>query len=50
MKIWLTRHGQTDLNKDRRMQGRSDIPLNETGLQQAGIVRAQIAEQYPDLV
>ena len=50
MKIWLTRHGQTDLNKDRRMQGRSDIPLNETGLNQAKTVRAQIAEQYPDLV
>ena len=50
MKIWLTRHGQTDLNKDRRMQGRSDIPLNETGLNQAKTVRAQITEQYPDLV
>ena len=35
MKIWVTRHGQTDLNAKRLMQGRSDIPLNEKGKSQA---------------
>ena len=50
MKIWLTRHGQTDLNKDRRMQGRSDIPLNETGLAQAGEMRRILGEKHPGLV
>lgn len=35
MNIYITRHGQTDLNKAHLMQGRSDAPLNDTGRQQA---------------
>lgn len=31
MKLYLVRHGETDWNKMGRLQGRSDVPLNESG-------------------
>lgn len=34
MKLTLLRHGQTDWNVQRRMQGRKDVPLNSAGIKQ----------------
>lgn len=33
--IYIVRHGQTARNKAKLLQGRSDIPLNESGIVQA---------------
>lgn len=35
LELTLIRHGETDYNAERRMQGHLDIPLNERGLWQA---------------
>ena len=50
MKLWLVRHGQTDLNHRKLMQGRSDMPLNETGIRQAKEAARQAADIRFDAV
>ena len=50
MIIWLTRHGQTNLNHVRLMQGRVNEPLNEAGIRQAEQMREKILQKYPGLL
>jgi broad specificity phosphatase PhoE len=40
--IYFVRHGQTDWNLEKKLQGLVDIPLNETGKQHARDVRDEL--------
>ncbi len=46
----LWRHGQTVWNAERRFQGQSDIPLDETGRAQADRAARLLAGLRPDLI
>ena len=46
--LYLVRHGETDWNRARRIQGSTDIPLNATGRQQAATTGALLARREWD--
>ena len=48
--IYVIRHGQTDLNKERKMQGRMGLPLNEYGIEQAQRLRDELKDINFDFV
>lgn len=50
MEILLTRHGQTEWNLLKKVQGKADIELNEKGIQQAEITRDSLREERIDLI
>ena len=45
--IWLARHGETDANAERRVQGSLDPPLNSRGRDQAHELAAAAAKIKP---
>lgn len=48
--LGLLRHGQTDWNIDLRLQGSTDIPLNENGRSQAIVAAAVMNRQDWDVI
>jgi len=42
--IYLVRHGQTEFNRERRLQGHVDSPLTELGMRQAAAVGVLLRE------
>lgn len=50
MEILLTRHGQTEWNLLKKVQGKADIELNEKGIEQAETIRVSLKEERIDLI
>lgn len=48
--ILLIRHGETDWNVDKRLQGHTDIGLNATGQRQAALLGQALADEPLDAV
>ena len=46
--FYYCRHGETAWNKERRIQGQIDIPLNETGHAQAKAMGKRMAMEIGD--
>ena len=50
MKLYLTRHGQTDWNVQRKVCGRSEAHLTDFGRQQAAQMAGKVAETGVNLI
>ena len=48
--VWLVRHGETEWARLGRHTGRTDVPLTETGREQAGALGRRLAATKFDLV
>ena len=50
MKIYLIRHGETDWNKEGRLQGQADMALNEEGIRQAKVAAERLSGLFFDRI
>lgn len=50
MKLYIIRHGETDWNKAKRLQGQSDTELNEYGIELARITGVALKDVHFDYI
>lgn len=50
MNLYVIRHGQTEWNVLKKMQGSADIPLNEKGIEQAYITKDKLKDINIDMI
>ncbi len=50
MNLYVARHGETQWNIENRVQGRTDIPMNEAGFRQAEMLADEVAGYDIDLM
>lgn len=50
MRLILVRHGETEYNHEYRVQGQSDIPLNESGKRQAGLLAQALQHEAVEAI
>ena len=48
--LYVIRHGQTDWNIENRLQGSTDIPLNDVGIKQAQESALKLKNTYFDFI
>ena len=50
MKIYIARHGETAWNAENKICGRTDIPLNERGIEQAKLLAERLTDVRIDRI
>lgn len=45
-KLLLIRHGETNWNLEQKLQGHTDIPLNQNGISQARLLEAKLSNEF----
>lgn len=50
MELVVVRHGQTDWNITKKVQGQVDIPLNDTGIKQANDLKKSLKNENFDII
>jgi probable phosphoglycerate mutase len=48
MRVYLIRHGETDFNREGRMQGHGEVPLNDTGIAQVTCLAKRLVGESID--